>query len=105
MVMRVRIRRLGGLAWVVALALALEWKGGRGWGYGRACQNTECGWLLRRWHGKGGEGGDMVVHVGIRSLGSLVWVVDEVLVLEWREWVCGRACRNTQVRRAGVGGG
>jgi len=84
---------------VVAEALALEWKGrrgwgyshacpntqvrgagmgggvgigvgmerGRGWGYGPVCQNTECGWLLRhwhwRWHGKGGEGGDMVVHV------------------------------------------
>ena len=89
---------------MVAEALALEWKGGRGWGCGHTCQNIECGWLLRRWNGKGGEGGDTVVHVRIRSLGSLVWVVDEVLVLEWRKWVCGHACQNTQVGRAGVGG-
>ena len=94
---------------MVAEALALEWKRGRGWGCGCACQNTECGWLLKRWrwrwNGKGGEGGDTVVHVQIHSLGSLVWVVDEVLVLEWRKWVCGRACRNMLVGRAGVGGG
>jgi len=32
-VMRVRIRRLGELAWVVAEAWALEWKGRRAWGY------------------------------------------------------------------------
>jgi len=32
-------------------------------------------------------------------------VVDEVLALEWNRWVCGHACRNMQVRRAGVGGG
>jgi len=27
--------------WVVAEALALEWKGRRGWGYGRACLKTQ----------------------------------------------------------------
>ena len=38
--------------WVVAevLALVLEWKGGRGWGYGCACPNTQCGWWLRHWY-------------------------------------------------------
>jgi len=55
-----------------ALALALEWKGGRRWGYGRAFPNTECGWWLRcwRWNGKGVEGGDMVARVRIRSVGG-----------------------------------
>ena len=38
---------------------------GGGWGYGRVCPDTECGWWLRlwRWNGKGGEGGDTVMHV------------------------------------------
>jgi len=27
--------------WVVVEALALEWKGRRGWGYGRACPKTQ----------------------------------------------------------------
>ena len=50
----------------------------------------------------------MVVHVGICRLGELVWVVAEVLVLDWkgrREWGYGYACWNMQVMGAGVGGG
>jgi len=106
-VTRVRICRLWELVWVVAEVSALEWKGGGGWGYGHVCPNTECGWWLRlwRWNGKGGEGGDTVVCVRKCRLGRLVWVVDEALALEWSRWVCSRACQNTQVRRAGVGGG
>jgi len=36
-----------------------------------------CGWRLRCWYwtGKGGESGDMVMHVGICRLWELVWVV------------------------------
>jgi len=50
----------------------------------------------------------VVVHVGIRRLGELVWVAAEVLVLDWkgrREWGYSYACRNMQVMGAGVGGG
>jgi len=62
--------------WVVAEALALEWKGIEGIG---SCVSE---------HG--------------------VWVVAEALVLERkgkRGWGYGRACPNTQVKEAGVGGG
>jgi len=39
--MWLRVSKYG--VWVVAeaLALALEWKGRRGWGYGCACPNTQ----------------------------------------------------------------
>jgi len=37
----VRIHRLGELVWVVAEALALDWKGRGGWGYGHACWNMQ----------------------------------------------------------------
>jgi len=33
------------------------------------------------------------VRVRIHRLRRLVWVVDEVLALEWRRWVYGRVCR------------
>jgi len=49
--MRVRIRRLRRLVWVVDEALALEW---RRWVYGRSCGCRLRCWL---WTGKGGEGG------------------------------------------------
>ena len=58
--------------WVVAEALALEWKG---------------------------------IEVCVSEHG--VWVVGEALVLEWkgkRGWGYSRACPNTQVKEAGVGG-
>jgi len=50
----------------------------------------------------------VAVHVGIHRLGELVWVAAEALVLDWkgrRGWGYGHAYQNTQVRRAGVGGG
>jgi len=86
--------------WVVAEVLALEWKGGRGWGYGRTCPNME--WvvvevLVLEWKG---------IEACMSEHG--VWVVAEALVLEWkgkRGWGYGRACPNTQVKEAGVGGG
>jgi hypothetical protein len=57
---------------------ALKWKRGRGWGYGRAFLN----------------------------LGEVVWVVDEVLALEWKgKGEYGRACWNMHKGGAGVGGG
>jgi len=38
-----------GELWVVADVLALEQKGGRGWGYGCACPN----WVAEALHGRG----------------------------------------------------
>jgi len=53
----------------------------------QAVEHTACGKMdVRRWCwiGKGREGGDMVMHVRIRRLGELAWVVAEVWALEWK---------------------
>jgi len=47
----VGIHGLGELVCVAAEALALDWKGRRGWGYGHACRNMQ----VRRAGARGGH--------------------------------------------------
>ena len=58
---------------------------------------------MRCWHwtGKGGEGGDTVMHVRIHRLGELVWVV--AMCVGQGSWCGWWPCMS--VRGAGVGGG
>jgi len=68
-VVHVRICGLGELVWMAAEALALDWKGRRGWGYGHACRNTQ----VRRAGVGGGhacQSGELVLVVAKWALGQ-----------------------------------